>query len=83
MEEQFYTLTKHASTFRIKCAVDKNAKVTARECEVWWNGVRWHVHTRGPKAPFSVIHNVKWTGRVLRLGPASGPGYALGSFSWP
>ena len=38
MEEQFYTLTKHASTFRIKSAVDKNGKVTARECEVWWNG---------------------------------------------
>lgn len=38
MEEQFYTLTKHASTLRIKSAVDKNGKVTARECEVWWNG---------------------------------------------
>jgi CO/xanthine dehydrogenase Mo-binding subunit len=38
MEEQFYTLTKHASTFRIKSAVDKSGKVTARECEVWWNG---------------------------------------------
>jgi len=38
MEEQFYTLTKHASTFRIKSAVDKDGKITARECEVWWNG---------------------------------------------
>jgi CO/xanthine dehydrogenase Mo-binding subunit len=38
MEEQFYTLTKHASTFRIKSAVDESGKVTARECEVWWNG---------------------------------------------
>ena len=38
MEEQFYTLTKHASTFRIKSGVDKDGKVTARECEVWWNG---------------------------------------------
>jgi CO/xanthine dehydrogenase Mo-binding subunit len=38
MEEQFYTLTKHASTFRIKSAVDHSGKVTARECEVWWNG---------------------------------------------
>lgn len=38
MEEQFYTLTKHASTFRIKSAVTEDGKVTARECEVWWNG---------------------------------------------
>ena len=38
MEEQFYTITKHASTFRIKSAVDEEGKVTARECEVWWNG---------------------------------------------
>jgi len=37
MEEQFYTLTKHASTFRIKSAI-KNGRITARECEVWWNG---------------------------------------------
>jgi len=38
MEEQFYTLTKHASTFRIKSALDKEGRITARECEVWWNG---------------------------------------------
>src|SRR3954471_10529503 len=37
MEEQFYTLTKHASTFRIKSGV-KNGRITARDCEVWWNG---------------------------------------------
>jgi CO/xanthine dehydrogenase Mo-binding subunit len=37
MEEQFYTLTKHAATFRIKSAV-KSDRVTGRECEVWWNG---------------------------------------------
>jgi CO/xanthine dehydrogenase Mo-binding subunit len=37
MEEQFYTLTKHASTFRIKSGI-KNGRITARECEVWWNG---------------------------------------------
>lgn len=37
MEEQFYTLTKHASTFRIKSAI-KDGRVTARDCEVWWNG---------------------------------------------
>jgi CO/xanthine dehydrogenase Mo-binding subunit len=38
MEEQFYTLTKHASTFRIKSAVSKDGRVIARECEIWWNG---------------------------------------------
>ncbi len=38
MEEQFFTLTKHASTFRIKSAVSKDGKITGRECEVWWNG---------------------------------------------
>ncbi|MGA0033008.1 MAG: xanthine dehydrogenase family protein molybdopterin-binding subunit, partial [Burkholderiales bacterium] len=38
MEEQFYTLTKHATTLRIKSGVSKDGKITARECEVWWNG---------------------------------------------
>ena len=37
MEEQFYTLTKHAATFRIKSAV-KGGRITGRDCEVWWNG---------------------------------------------
>lgn len=38
MEEQFYTLTKHASTLRLKSAVTKEGRITGRECEVWWNG---------------------------------------------
>ncbi|RAI40864.1 aldehyde oxidase [Rhodoplanes roseus] len=38
MEEQFYTITKHASTFRIESAVDKEGRVTGRRCEVFWNG---------------------------------------------
>jgi CO/xanthine dehydrogenase Mo-binding subunit len=38
MEEQFFTITKHASTFRIKSAVAPDGRVVARECEVWWNG---------------------------------------------
>ena len=38
MEEQFYTVTKHATTLRIKSAVAKDGRITARECEVWWNG---------------------------------------------
>ena len=38
MEEQFYTISKHATTFRIKSGVTKDGQVTARACEVWWNG---------------------------------------------
>src|SRR5688500_15055467 len=38
MEEQFFTITKHASTFRIKSGVSKEGLIVARECEVWWNG---------------------------------------------
>lgn len=38
MEEQFYTITKHASTFRIKSAVTSAGRITARRCEVIWNG---------------------------------------------
>ena len=38
MEEQFYMITKHATTLRIKSGVMNDGKITARECEVWWNG---------------------------------------------
>jgi CO/xanthine dehydrogenase Mo-binding subunit len=38
LDEVFYTITKHPSTFRIKSGVDKNGKIVARRCEVWWNG---------------------------------------------
>jgi CO/xanthine dehydrogenase Mo-binding subunit len=38
MEEQFFTITKHASTFRIKSGVSGDGRIVARECEVWWNG---------------------------------------------
>ena len=38
MEEQFYTITKHATTLRIKSGVAKDGRIAARECEVWWNG---------------------------------------------
>jgi CO/xanthine dehydrogenase Mo-binding subunit len=38
MEEQFFTITKHASTFRIKSGVNRDGRIVARECEVWWNG---------------------------------------------
>ncbi len=34
MEEQFYMITKHPTTFRIKSGVDKDGKVVARACEV-------------------------------------------------
>ena len=38
MEEQFYTITKHPTTFRIKSGVSKDGRVIARDCEVCWNG---------------------------------------------
>jgi CO/xanthine dehydrogenase Mo-binding subunit len=38
MEEQFYTITRHPSTVRIKTGVDKDGHITARKCEIWWNG---------------------------------------------
>jgi CO/xanthine dehydrogenase Mo-binding subunit len=38
MDEVFYTITRHPMTFRIKSAVDKDHRITARRCEVFWNG---------------------------------------------
>jgi CO/xanthine dehydrogenase Mo-binding subunit len=38
MEEQFYTIGKHATTFRIKSGVTKDGRIIARGCDVWWNG---------------------------------------------
>jgi CO/xanthine dehydrogenase Mo-binding subunit len=38
MEEQFFTITKHASSFRIRSGVTQDGRIVARECEVWWNG---------------------------------------------
>jgi CO/xanthine dehydrogenase Mo-binding subunit len=38
MEEQFYMITKHPTTFRIKSGVGKDGRVLARACEVFWNG---------------------------------------------
>ncbi len=38
MEEQFYQITKHPSTLRIKTGVDEDGRITARKCEVFWNG---------------------------------------------
>lgn len=38
MEEQFYTITKHPTTFRIKSGVAADGKLLARRCDVWWNG---------------------------------------------
>jgi CO/xanthine dehydrogenase Mo-binding subunit len=37
-EEMFYTITRHPMTFRIKSAVDAGGRLTARRCEVFWNG---------------------------------------------
>ena len=38
MEEQFYTITKHGTTVRIKTGVRKDGRMTARQVETWWNG---------------------------------------------
>ncbi len=38
MEEQFYTITKHPNTVRIRSAIGKDGRITGRKCEVWWNG---------------------------------------------
>src|SRR5580704_8551773 len=38
MEEQFFTISKHGSTFRIKSAVTRDGRLTARTCEVIYNG---------------------------------------------
>jgi CO/xanthine dehydrogenase Mo-binding subunit len=38
MEEQFYQITKHPSTLRIKSGLDADGRITARKCEVFWNG---------------------------------------------
>ncbi len=38
MEEQFFTISKHASTFRIKSAVTEDGRIKARRCEVFYNG---------------------------------------------
>ena len=38
MEEQFLTITRHPTTFRIKSGVTKDGRITARRCEVFWNG---------------------------------------------
>src|SRR6201999_2205838 len=35
MEEQFYMITKHPTTFRIESGVDQDGKVVARACEVF------------------------------------------------
>lgn len=38
MEEVFFTISKHPSTFRIKTGLDKDGRIVARKCDIWWNG---------------------------------------------
>ena len=38
MEEQFYHITKHPTTFRIKSGVTRDGRIMARRCVVCWNG---------------------------------------------
>ena len=38
MDEQFYTITKHGATVRIKTGVKSDGRMIAREVETYWNG---------------------------------------------
>jgi CO/xanthine dehydrogenase Mo-binding subunit len=38
MDEQFFVITRHPTTFRIRSGVAKDGRITARQCEVFWNG---------------------------------------------
>jgi CO/xanthine dehydrogenase Mo-binding subunit len=38
MDEQFYTITKHGATVRMKTGVTKEGRITARQVETYWNG---------------------------------------------
>jgi CO/xanthine dehydrogenase Mo-binding subunit len=38
MDEQFSIITNHPATFRIKSGVDRDGRVIARQCKVYWNG---------------------------------------------
>jgi CO/xanthine dehydrogenase Mo-binding subunit len=38
MEEQFYTITKHGTTVRMKTGVTNDGTIVAREVETYWNG---------------------------------------------
>lgn len=37
-EEQFYTITRHSATVRMKTGVKSDGRMVAREVKVWWNG---------------------------------------------
>ena len=38
MEEQFFMVTRHPCTFKIKSGVTKEGKILGRRCEIVWNG---------------------------------------------
>jgi CO/xanthine dehydrogenase Mo-binding subunit len=38
MDEQFYTITKHGATVRMKTGVRHDGRIVAREVEAYWNG---------------------------------------------
>lgn len=38
MEEQFFTISRHATTIRITSAVTADHRLASRQVEVWWNG---------------------------------------------
>src|SRR5690348_13569124 len=38
MEEQFFMVTRHPCTFKIKSGVNRDGRIVARKCEIIWNG---------------------------------------------
>jgi len=38
MAEQFYTITKHGTTVKMKTGVTRDGTIVARKVETWWNG---------------------------------------------
>jgi CO/xanthine dehydrogenase Mo-binding subunit len=54
-EEQFFTISKHGSTFRIKSAVTKNGRITARYAGI----LRFAARAAGPLARRAVPARVR------------------------
>jgi CO/xanthine dehydrogenase Mo-binding subunit len=38
MEEQFFTICRHATTTRITSAIDGDNRIISRQVDIWWNG---------------------------------------------
>ncbi len=92
MDETFYVVTAHATTFRIKSGVTKQGRVVARRCDVWWNcGAYADVGPRiAQKSGFTSagpydIENVQINsgGVYTNLAPSTGRrGFGVPKLSW-